>query len=456
MSAIATRTRTGAERDVSKVAGTSRSTERADGRKRGGATFAAVRVRNYKLYFFGQIVSVSGTWMQSLAQMWLVLELTHNGVWLGLITATQFLPMMLGGPYGGLVADRVDKRSTLLFTQSAAGTLALILGLLTATHTVQLWMVFALAFGLGCVNTVDNPTRQAFVMEMVGPDMVTNAVTLNSVVINGARIVGPAIAGVLIGTVGVAPCFLINAASYLAVLLGLGLMRRADLVRVDRVVRAKGQLVEGLRYVWRTPALRTPLIMVTIVGTLAYNFTVTLSLLSSRTFHAGAGGFGIMTSCMGAGAVIGGLITASRSRPTGRRLVAVSAALGATLMACALVPDYPVELAALVLMGVANIGFIATANTTLQLGSAPEMRGRVMALYGVAFLGTTPIGGPLVGWISQVAGPRVGVGIGGLAGLAAAMVAYPSLVGVRFPWRRSRGDEVVLSVPAPEETVAAL
>ena len=421
---------------------------------RRGSTFAALAVRNYRFYFFGQIVSVSGTWMQSLAQAWLVLELTHNGTWVGLVTAAQFLPVMLAGPYGGLIADRVDKRRMLMFTQTAAGTLALILGLLAATHEVKLWMVFALAMGLGGVNTVDNPTRQAFVMEMVGADMVTNAVTLNSVVINGARIVGPALAGVLIGTVGVAPCFIINAASYVAVIIGVSLMRPAELVRGQRVARARGQLMEGLRYAWQTPALRTPLLMVTVVGTLAYNFTVTLSLLSSRTFHSGAGGFGVMTSAMGAGAVIGGLITASRSRPTGRRLVLVTAALGAALIGCALMPLYPMELAMLGLMGVANICFIATANTTLQLSSSTEMRGRVMALYGVAFLGTTPIGGPLIGWISQHAGPRFGLALGGVASVIAALVAVPSLTSLRPPWRR-RGPESV-PVPNPEEAVAAL
>jgi MFS family permease len=416
------------------------------------STFAALQVRNYKFYFFGQIVSVSGTWMQSLGQAWLVLELTHNGTWVGLVTAAQFLPMMLAGPYGGLIADRVDKRKMLVLTQSAAGSLALVLGLLTAFHDVRLWMVFALA--LGCVNTVDNPTRQAFVMEMVGTDMVTNAVTLNSVVINGARIVGPAIAGILIGTVGVAPCFLINAGSYLAVIFGLYLMRPHELMRGQRVTRARGQLMEGLRYTWRTPALRTPLLMVTVVGTLAYNFTVTLSLLSSRTFHAGASGFGVMTSAMGAGAVVGGLITASRSRPTGTRLVLVTLAFGLALIACALMPVYGLELGMLGLMGVANICFIATANTTLQLQSAPEMRGRVMALYGVAFLGTTPIGGPLVGWISQHAGPRFGLALGGAASVIAALVALPSLTPLPLPWRR-RGPDAV-PIPNPEESVAAL
>jgi MFS family permease len=274
------------------------------------------------------------------------------------------------------------------------------------------------------------------------------------VVINGARIVGPAIAGILIGTVGVAPCFIINGASYVAVIIGLAMMRPAELLRGQRMARAKGQLMEGLRYAWHTPALRTPLLMVTVVGTLAYNFTVTLSLLSSRTFHAGAGGFGVMTSAMGAGAVVGGLITASRSRPTGRRLVLVTLSMGLALVACALMPNYPLELAVLGLMGVANICFIATANTTLQLSSNPEMRGRVMALYGVAFLGTTPIGGPLVGWISQHAGPRFGLALGGVAAVVAALAAVPSLAPVRPRWRR-RGPESV-PVPNPEEAVAAL
>jgi MFS family permease len=422
----------------------------------GGNTFAAMAVRNYRLYFVGQIISMSGTWMQSVAQIWLVYELTHNGVWLGLITAAQFVPMMLFGPYGGTIADRVDKRRLLVFTQTASGSLALILGLLTATHSVQLWMVFALAIGLGTVNTIDNPTRQAFVIEMVGPELITNAVTLNSVVINGARIVGPAVGGILIATVGVAVCFLYNAASFAGVIVALMLMRRSELQPAQRLARGKGQIVQGLRYVWREPVLRTPLLLVAVIGTLAYNFTVTLSLMATRTFHAGSAGFGTMTSMMGAGAVVGGLVTAGRSKPTGKRLVVVSLALGVSLMAVAVMPTYWIELVALLFMGGASIAFIATANTTLQLGSAPEMRGRVMALYAVAFLGTTPIGGPLVGWIAQTFGPRAGVGVGGVAALVAAMAAWPSLTHARLPWRRSRGAELVLSVPKPEETVSAL
>lgn len=430
----------------------------ARARTRGGAggTFAALALRNYKLYFFGQVVSMAGTWMQSVAQIWLVLELTHNGVWLGLITATQFLPMMLAGTYGGVIADRVDKRNMLVFTQTASGLLALILGLLTAAHDVQLWMVFALAFGLGCVNTVDNPTRQSFVMEMVGPEMVTNAVTLNSVVVNGARIVGPALGGLLIDNVGVAVCFLINAGSFAAVIVALLSMRRSELRRTGGIARQKGQIMEGLRYVRRTPALLVPLLLVTVIGTLAYNFTVTLSLLSSRTFHTGAGGFGAMTSMMGAGAVLGGLFTASRGKPTGRRLVFVSLALGVTVLAVAVMPVYGADLGALVFMGAASIGFIATANTSLQLGSSADMRGRVMALYAVAFLGTTPIGGPLVGWIAQDFGPRAGIGVGGVAAIVAALLAWPALTGRRGPWRRRREARVVLPVPNPEDSVPAL
>ena len=428
-------------------------------------TFDALSVRNYRLYFWGQVVSVSGTWMQSVAQTWLVLKLTGNGVQVGLLPAVQFLPMLLAGPWGGLVADRLDKRRVLVGTQISSGVLALILGILTQTGVVRVWMIFALAAGLGCVNAVDNPTRQTFVMEMVGADRLTNAVTLNSVVMNAARITGPGVAGVLIYAVGIAPCFLINAASYVAVVAALMMMRRHELHPAHRAARAGGQVVAGLRYVWRTPALRTPLLMVLVIGTLAYNFTVTLSLMARFTFHSGAGAFSAMTSVFGAGAVVGGLVAASRSRPTGRRLGMVALAFGILLVACALMPDLPAELVALALMGAFSITFIATANTTLQLTSAPEMRGRVMALYAVAFLGSTPIGSPLVGWVSQTFGPRAGIGLGGAAAVVTALVALPSLVepssaaaeGRRRRWRRGRGEPPLEPpVPSPEDAVAAL
>ncbi|HET6792795.1 MAG TPA: MFS transporter [Acidimicrobiales bacterium] len=394
-----------------------------------GRTFDALRNYNYRLYFFGQIVSVSGTWMQSVAQAWLVLRLTGSGVDLGAVTAVQFTPMLIAGPMGGVIADRVDKRRLLVGTQTAAGLLALALGLLTATGAVRLWMIFALAFGLGCVNVVDMPTRQAFVNEMVGQERLANAVTLNSVVMNSARVVGPAVAGVLIATVGIAICFLINAGSYLAVIAGLMAMRRSELSPAPTTGRRRGQLREGLRYVWSTPNLRTPLLMMAVIGLLAYNFNVTLPLMAKYTFHAGAGAFGAMSSFMGGGAVIGGLITASRGQPTSRRLVGVAALFGGMILVCAAMPGFAVELIALAIMGAFSIAFIATANTTLQLRSAPEMRGRVMALYSVAFLGSAPIGGPVVGWVGQVVGPRAALALGGVATLVAAAVAAPSLLG---------------------------
>lgn len=418
-------------------------------------TFAALSVRNYRLYFWGQAVSVSGTWMQSLAQVWLILKLTDSAVEAGALPAIQFLPMLVAGPWGGLVADRMDKRRTLVATQVASGALALALGLLTLTGAVRVWMIFALAAGLGCVNAVDNPTRQTFVMEMVGADRLTNAVTLNSVVMNAARIVGPSIAGVLIYTAGIAACFLVNAASYVAVLAALMMMRRGELHPSDLVARRKGQVMAGLRYVRATPAVRTPLLMVAVIGTLAYNFTVTLALLARFTFHSGAGGYSAMTSVFGAGAVAGGLLAASRGRPTGRRLGMISLAFGSLLVLCALMPDLPAELAALAVMGAFSITFIATVNTTLQLTAAPEMRGRVMALYAVAFLGSTPIGSPTVGWVSETFGPRVGMGLGGVATVVTALVALPSLTGTRRQPRR-RGRRVGTAAPAPEDAVAAL
>jgi len=416
-------------------------------------TFDALHNYNYRLYFFGQIVSVSGTWMQSVAQAWLVLHLTRSGIALGAVTAVQFFPILVAGPMGGVIADRVDKRRLLVGTQTAAGLLALALGLLTLIGAVRLWMVFLLAFGLGCVNAIDNPSRQSFVMEMVGTDRVTNAVTLNSVVMNGARVVGPAVAGVLIETVGLSVCFLANAGSFAAVIIGLMLMRRSQLLPAPPAARKRGQLREGFRYVRGDPGLLAPLIMMAVIGTLAYNFTVTLPLMAKFAFHSGAGAFGAMNALMGAGAVVGGLITASRGNPSNRRLPAMAAGFGALMLVCAVMPTLITELAALAVMGAFSISFIATANTTLQLRSAPEMRGRVMAIYAVAFLGSTPVGGPIVGTIGQTVGPRAAIAVGGIATLAAAGYGFVTLAGVRL---RRRHASVEVSPEVPEMAVIEL
>ncbi|HMD44924.1 MAG TPA: MFS transporter [Acidimicrobiales bacterium] len=383
-------------------------------------TFAALAVRNFRLYFTGQVISVSGTWMQMIAQAFLVLSILHgNGVAIGVATALQFLPMLVLGSWGGLVADRVDKRRLLFATQGAAAALAIALAALTLTHTVELWQVYLLAGLLGVVNLFDNPARQTFVPEMVGPELVPNAVSLNSVVMNGARIIGPAIGGVLIVTLGVGVCFLVNALSYLAVIAALSMIRPAELHRTPPVPRAKGQVREGLRYAWSTRGLRDPLLVMAVVGIFAFNFTTTLPLLAHFTYHGGAGTYSLFSMAMGAGAVVGGLFVAHRSRPSVRMLAVVGLAFGAMVLVVAVVPTEAATVVALVVMGACSIAFISTANATLQLGADPSMRGRVMALFAIAFLGSTPIGAPIVGWISDVTSPRVALAVGAVATLAA-------------------------------------
>ncbi|HVB92707.1 MAG TPA: MFS transporter [Acidimicrobiales bacterium] len=393
-------------------------------------TFRSLRVRNYRVYFISQLISVSGTWMQSIAQAWLVLRLTGNGVDLGIVTGLQFLPMLLFGPFGGLVADRLDKRRLLFATQAGGGLLALTLGILDATHMVELWQVYVLAAGLGVVNLFDNPARQTFVMEMVGRDDLPNAVSLNSVVMNASRVVGPAIGGLVIVLFGLSVCFFFNAVSYVAVLIGLSMMRIADLHRTPPVEKARGQVRDGLRYVWRTPPLRNTLIAMAVIGIFAYNFTVTLALLAKTTFHGGAGTYSLLTSCMGVGAIVGGLLAAHRAKPTPRLLHTLALVFGVLLVGVAFAPTLALAMVLIVFMGAASIGFIATANATLQLQSEPAMRGRVMSLYAMAFLGSTPIGAPLVGAIAQWSNPRVSMAVGGMATvLAAGVLSWRHLAG---------------------------
>ena len=402
-------------------------------------TFRSLHIRNYRLYFIGQSISMSGTWMQSVAQAWLVLKLSGGGVALGIVTALQFLPILLAGPWGGVIADRVDKRRLVTITQSVSGVLALALGVLTMTGVVQLWMVYLLAFLLGLVSLADMPARQAFLMEMVGPQDVANAVSLNSVLTNAARIVGPAVAGVLIATIGIGPCFLANAASYVPVVMAFVAMDPGELRPSPRLERGKGQLRAGLRYVWSRPELRTPLLLMAVVGTLAYNFSVVLPLMVRFVFHAGPGEFGALYSVMGAGAVAGGLVVAARSRATRPLLVGSAIALGAALVGAALSPSLGVEIAVMLPIGVASTAFIATSNSLLQLASSDQMRGRVMALFMMVFLGTTPIGGPLTGWLAERFGPREALLVGAIATLVAGAIA---LVRVGRLDRRHRPGQV--------------
>ena len=401
-------------------------------------TFASLGVRNFRLFMGGQVISMCGTWMQTIGLSWLVLTLTHSGTQLGAIVAAQFLPIMLLGAWGGLVADRFNKRKLLLVTQSLMGILALILGLLVLTHSIHLWMVYVLATLLGLVTVVDSPTRQSFVIEMVGSENVRNAVTLNSTMVNTARVIGPSIAGILIATVGVGVCFVANAVSYLAVLAALKMMNESQLFRAPKAIRAAGQIKEGLKYVWSEPRLKTTLIMMFIIGTFAYEFPVIFPLFATVTLHGNAATYSSMMVATGIGAIGGGLYTASHSDAREKQLLLAAASFGLSIIAAALMPIYYAVLGVLVAVGALSVIFIALGNTTLQLTAEPMMRGRVMALWSIAFQGTTPIGGPLIGFLSDKTNPRVGLAAGGVSCLIAVAIGW-------LVFRRSRRVPVQLA-----------
>jgi MFS family permease len=388
---------------------------------------SSLRQRNYRLFFFGQLVSVAGTWMQTVAQSFVVLDLTHSGTQLGLTSAARFLPMFLFGPLGGVFADRMDRRRVLYVTQALSGLLAGVFAVTVGTHSIQLWIVYLLALALGFVNVFDNPARQSFISEMVSAGDLPNAVTLNSVAMNMARVLGAALGGVIAAAIGLALCFTFNALSFGAVLISLAAMRSSELFPAKRISRQKKQVRQGLRYVRSTPELLIPLLMIAVIGTLAWEFQVSLPLMASKVFHGGAAAYGVMASVMGAGAVVGGLISAARARPRARALCLAAIGWGIAILAAAVAPSFALELAALVFVGYGSITFNALAKTTLQLAAKPEMRGRVMALWALAWLGSTPIGGPIIGWAGQAIGPRWALVIGGVAALACGVLALPAL-----------------------------
>ncbi len=369
------------------------------------------------------MISNTGSWMQRVAQDWLVLELTHgSGAALGITTGLQFLPLLLFSLWGGMVADRYSKRLILMVTQAAAGGLALILGLLALTGTVQIWHVYALAFALGLVTVVDNPTRQAFAAEMVGRGGMPNAIALNSAVFNLARIAGPAVAGLVISAVGTPAAFLVNAASYGAVLISLKLMRPDELHVVQRLPRAKGQLREAMSYVKQRPTLWMPLVLIFFVSTFGMNFQVTNALMARQVFHTGAGAFGLASAVFAAGALGGALLAARRGRPTMALLLVTSLAFSVLEIVTALMPAFWAFLLVLVPTGLTLLTFTTAANSATQLGTSADMRGRVMGLYLLLFLGGTPLGSPLAGWVAEVFGPRMCMISGGLISVVATAV----------------------------------
>lgn len=390
-------------------------------------TFEALQVPNYRRYFTGQALSVSGTWMQAIALTWLVLQLGGSGALLGATAAMQYLPLLVLGPVAGVLVDRFDKRRVLFATQSSAAALSVVTAVLVATGTIQLWMTLVVALLLGFVNALDVPARQTFAIEMVGPRLLPNAVTLNSVLMNLGRVVGPVLAGVAIATIGIAACFAVNALSYLALIVALASMDTSALRSPPVAPRQRGQLRAGLRYVWSTPTLRAPLLVMAVIGTFTYEFQVMLPVLARSTFGTDAGGLSLLLGAMGAGSVVGGLVAAGTIRPSARRVGIAGLALGALVVVASAMPSLAATAILLVAVGGASIAFTTLVNATLQVNAAPEMRGRVVALYAVALLGTIPIGGPVMGLVAEVLGGRTALAAAGVVALTTVALAWRSL-----------------------------
>ncbi|MFB7779468.1 MFS transporter [Streptomyces bauhiniae] len=384
--------------------------------------FSSLKVRNYRLFFAGQVVSNTGTWMQRIAQDWLVLSLTGSSAAVGITTALQFLPMLLFGLYGGVLVDRLPKRPALLFTQSAMALTGLALAALTLSGHVQVWHVYVAAFAVGLATVVDNPARQSFVSEMVGPGQLQNAVSLNSANFQSARLVGPAVAGLMITGVGTGWAFLANGLSFVAPIAGLLLMRTRELHAVDRAPRGKGQLREGLRHVAGRPELIWPIVLVGFIGTFGFNFPVWLTAYADDVFHAGAGAYSLFNTLMAVGSLIGALLAARRGTARFRVLVAAALAFGTVEIVAALAPSYWLFALLMVPIGAFGLTVNVTANTAVQMATDPAMRGRVMSLFMMVFMGGTPLGAPLVGWVTDTYGARFGFVAGGVVSAAAAAV----------------------------------
>ncbi len=407
--------------------------------------FRSLRNYNYRVWAAGTLVSNVGTWMQRTAQDWLVLaELTHkNATALGIVMALQFGPLALMLPLSGFAADYFDRRKLLMATQAAMGVLGLGLGILTISGSVRLWHVYLFAFLLGCVSAFDSTARQTFVAELVGEEDLSNAVGLNSASFNAARMIGPAVAGVLIAALGSGWLFLINAASFVAVLCSLFFLRVDELHRSVKLNRGRGGLADGFRYVWHRPEIKAILVMLFLIGTFGINFPIFISTMAVGVFHAGASQFGLLTSMMAFGSVAGALLSARREKPGMPVIVAAAAIFGFGFCIAAVMPSYGLFGCALVIIGLSAQTFTTTANSTIQLSTEPEMRGRVIALFLAIAVGATPIGAPLVGWVADTFGPRWALGVGAASGFGAVIVAVHYLVkhqGLRIRVNEGRLD----------------
>ncbi|HEY7104914.1 MAG TPA: MFS transporter [Acidimicrobiia bacterium] len=416
------------------------------------STFRSLKTRNYRLFFVGQGISLCGTWMQTIALGWLVLDLSNNsGLAIGTVIALQFVPTLFLGAWAGVIADRFDKRILLVATAILMGVSAAGLAILTLAGVIELWMVYVLVLVQGLAQALDNPTRLAFVSEMTGPQDLPNAVGLNSALFQTARIVGPAFAGTIIVLLDTGWCFALNALSFVAVVVALLMMDPTRLHRGAPVERAKGQVREGLRYIRDTPALRSMLVMTAVVGTLALNYPVVLPLLAKVTFDGNAETYSWMTVAMGAGALIGALVVANKANPTPRVVLVAGLFFGASTVLASFAPTIALFVFVLVIVGVSSITFLANCQSTIQLEAEPAKRGRVMAVYAICILGSTPIGGPLVGWVSEQFGPRYGFGIGGVATLAVTLVFVRTLLRAPAP-EGDVGGDLAIDAEAPRGT----
>jgi MFS family permease len=413
-------------------------------------TFSSARAnRNFRLFLMGQFVSAIGTWMTFTATGWLVWQLTRSGAALGINAALQFGPMLVIGAFGGVLADRFDKRRILIVTQSSFAVVSVVLVVLVASHVIDLWMVYTLSVVYGCITAIDNPSRQSFYVEMVGEESLTNAVSLNSAAFTGARVIGPAIAGLVIAGAGMAWCFGLDAVSYLFVLGALIAMRPAEFHAQPRTTRERGHMVAGIKYVWQTDELRRPLIVLAVMFTLVFNWQVLMPLLAEVSFNAGPKEFGLLSAAAGIGSLVGAVTTAHGNRHPGMgRLGVFSLLVGGSMVLVALAPTLGFAMLTMVPLGYAAMCFMITGNTMLQLNAKPQARGRVMALYGIVFLGSTPIGAPIAGWLGEVLGPRVEFAL---------MGALAGAIGVVVLWMRARrataADEAAAAIgetePAP-------
>lgn len=391
------------------------------------STFRSLHHRNFRLFFTGQLISQTGTWLSMITQTLLVLSMTRSGITLGLLTAFQFGPVLLLGAWAGAVADRADKRKLLMTVQALAMVQSLVLGLVVLAGWATIPVIFSLAAIQGVLTAFDNPARRAFVVEMVPTEDLSNAVSLNSAVMTGSRVVGPAAAGALVLWVGYGWPFIVDAVSYVAVLIGLFMMHPSELNRSAPTVKAKGQVREGLRYIRSVPELFVPIAMMAIIGTFAFNFSVTVPLLVAGPLGGSTTTFTLLFSVLSIGSLIGALLTARRTEVTSRQLVVSAAAFGITMLMLASAPTLPLAFSAAVPLGLASIAFMTSCTAIVQVLAGPKYRGRVLAIQGMVFLGSTPIGGPLIGWVSDVAGPRTGIAVGGVACLVAAIYGARAL-----------------------------